>query len=211
MRVWPCEIRCSTAIRAPRTLSTKHHVDLGVGQMTTRENDPHSVAGKRRHFPVGKPDGREYDAVDLALAHGLDNAALAFGIAVGAREQESVAKGRGDVLRPADELRVEGIADVGDHKADCVAAAQAEPLRNSIGRITELRDRASDTRLVLALTYRAPFRYFDTVPFDTPAKRATSLIVACIQSLHLRLLSRSLRERKPVLQNYGHRQACYRG
>lgn len=196
--------------RAAKTVD-EHHVDIGVRKMATRENHTHPVAGKRRHLPIRKPDRREDDAVDLTLPHGLDDAGLAFGIAVGAREQERIAKGRGDVLGAADELRIEGISDVGHHKADCVAAAQAQPLRHPIGLITELGDRASNTGLIRRADVSCAVQVFRHRPLRH-ARQARHVIDRGLHPIppHAPLIT-LLREGKPVLQNHGHRQACYRG
>ena len=105
-------------------------------------------------------------------------AAASDGIAVRARHEQVQAPGPGGQVDAPDELGEILAVQIGQQRADGVRAPRDHAARGTRGHEAELRDDAEHALAgAAAVTLERPFSARETVATETPACRATSLIV----------------------------------
>src|ERR1017187_6931347 len=97
---------------------------------------------------VGRIDFRRHDgyAVDFALDHPLHAQGCPRSVEIGGRHQHVVAVLKRNVLETLEQLRKEGVHDVGDHQAQHVAAPGNQRLRGAVRPVSKLLDHFQHSR-----------------------------------------------------------------
>ena len=127
-------------------------------------------------------DGGEDDAVDPPRGERAALRRLDLGVAVGVGDQHGVAvapRAPHDGLR---ERRRKGVHGVRDDEPERARGLLLERARDLVRPVAELEMAASTRERVSAATGVAPRTTFETVDFETPAWRATSLSVTATRA-----------------------------
>ena len=146
-----------------------------------RASRPTSTIGTSRlalqDHVVVEHGAAEDDAVRAQLQQRLHRVRLAGGGAVAAVHEDLVPRALRLLLDSGHDVREEGIVQVGDHHADEVGAALHEAARHRVRAIAELGRGLGHGLPAAGADVSAPLMTSETRDFDTPARRATSVIV----------------------------------
>ena len=189
MRRWPAAIRYSTAICAACRLATsKTEKNAVAGDFVADERDRHTGSGDRVVLVAGEMAGEEDDAVDLAGANEPRVMRFLGDTALRIADDQAVARGGQGVLDGVEDRIEEGVAHARDEGEHDPRRASAEISCRDVRRVTGRRD---GSHHLCARVARRPDQALAsvrlTVAVDTPARRATSVMVAASP---LRLTSR---------------------
>ena len=94
---------------------------------------------------VARRRARDDEPVDLAAPKSLEHLALAFGLAIGVRQESGVARGGQAVLDPPHDRGEERIREIGDHDPDAVRAPSSKPTCQAVGFVVEAPHGGLDT------------------------------------------------------------------
>ena len=126
---------------------------------------------------VAVVDGGDEHAADPELGQPVEEAVLSPGVVVRVAQEERQTRALGDLVDTPGDVGEEGVGRVEDDVGDGAALAGHQLAGRGVRHESELVDRRLDRARVAGRTADGRFNTFETVPTDTPACRATSLML----------------------------------
>ncbi len=120
--------------------------DLIAGACGVEEDEGDALLVEVFEDPGVHFGGHDGDAVDFSLEHALCALLGADGVVPGVGDEDFLSVAHGDIFKAPDELREEGIGDVGDDEAVEVAASGAEGAGVCVGVVVEFFNGSADAR-----------------------------------------------------------------